>query len=126
MKLPPMNSIKVLAVLFVLLLAGQTVNGQASCEDLIEYVKSESYGSTYYSYNSEAIRQVTFYEVRDDSFNTYYFAIVRFTSSYTDYIYQVGSNTKFNYSTSYLSSAGKAFWKYIQPYSDVLGCAPDF
>jgi len=27
---------------------------------------------------------------------------------------------------NYLNSAGKAFWKYIEPYSDNLSCAPDF
>lgn len=102
------------------------LNAQTSCSDIIEYVKSESYGSTYYSYDSDAISQVTFYEVTDDNYITYYFAIVRFTSSYTDYIYQVSSDTKFNYSIYYLDSAGKAFWNYIQPYNKQLGCAPDF
>lgn len=102
------------------------LNAQTSCSDIIKYVKSKSYGSTYYSYDSDAISQITFYEVSDDSYNTYYFAIVRFTSSYTDYIYQVGSNTKFNYSMDYMDSAGKAFWKYIQPYNENLNCAPNF
>lgn len=97
---------------------------QSSCEDLIAMVKSESYGSTYYSYNSDAISQVTFYEVSDNSYNRYYFAIVRFTNSYKDYIYQVGSNTKFNYSLAYLDSAGQAFWEYIEPYNQNLNCAP--
>jgi hypothetical protein len=36
------------------------------------------------------------------------------------------SNTKFNYSRNYLNSAGKAFWEYIHPYNETLGCAPDF
>lgn len=103
-----------------------TINAQSSCQDIIDYVKSEGYGSTYYSYSSDAITQVTFYDVTDDSYNTYYFAIVRFTSSYTDYIYQVGSNTRNNYSMDYLNSAGKAFWNYIEPYSDNLGCGPNF
>jgi len=35
-------------------------------------------------------------------------------------------NTKFNYSVNYLTSAGKAFWDYIQPYNKNLGCAPDY
>ena len=100
-------------------------NAQTSCADLIDYVESESYGTTYYSYNSDAISQVTFHEVTDDSYNTYYFAIVRFTSSYKDYIYQVSSNTKFNYSMDYLDSAGKAFWNYIQPHNQNLNCAPN-
>ncbi|WP_426429957.1 hypothetical protein ACPX19_10495 [Winogradskyella sp. HB-48] len=100
------------------------VNAQ-SCSELLELVKSKSYGVTYYSYDSEAISQVTFYEV-SENYETYYFAVVRFTSSYKQYIYQVGSNTKFNYSLNYMDSAGKAFWNYIHPYNDVLGCAPNF
>lgn len=102
----------------------QTVNAQSSCSELLDYVESKGYGSTYYSYNSDAISQVTFYDITDENYNTYYFAVVRFTSSYTDYIYQVGSNTKFNYTMNYNNSAGKAFWNYIEPYSDVLGCGP--
>ena len=98
---------------------------QVSCAEIIDYVKSKSYGTTYYSYTSEAIRQVTFYQIMGDNYRTYYFAIVQFTSSYKEYIYQVGSNTKFNYSLEYLDSAGKAFWNYIQPYNQNLGCAPD-
>lgn len=101
-----------------------------SCEEIMEFVKSKDYGTTYTSYNSKAISRVTFYTVYID-YQAYYFAIVCFKRneySYncSDYIYQVGSNTKLNYSMNYLDSAGKAFWKYIQPYSDVLGCSPNF
>ena len=63
-------------------------------------------------------------------YQTYYFAIVCFKQKYSygcnEYIYQVASNTKFNYSYNYLNSAGKAFWKYIQPYNENLDCAPNF
>tara|TARA_R110002096_G_scaffold201778_1_gene386332 strand:+ start:40 stop:405 length:366 start_codon:yes stop_codon:yes gene_type:complete len=104
----------------------ESTYAQMSCSELMEYVKSESYGTTYYSYDSDAITQVTFHEITDENYNTYYFAIVRFTSSYKDYIYQVSSNTKFNYSMDYLDSAGKAFWNYIQPHNENLNCAPDF
>ena len=100
-----------------------------TCEEWIEFVKSESYGTTYNSYNSDAISKVTFYDVIID-YKSYYFAIVCFKkkNSYSckEYIYQVASNTKFNYSFNYISSAGKAFWKYIQPYNENLGCAPNF
>lgn len=115
----------IIVSLFVLSLCFN-LNAQTSCSELISYVKANGYGTTYYSYDSDAISQVTFYEVTDDNYTTYYFAIVRFTSSYTDYIYRVGSNTKSNYSFNYMDSAGKAFWKYIQPYNEVLDCAPDF
>ena len=103
-------------------------NGQ-SCEEMMKFVKSKSYGSTYSSYNSEAISKVTFYDVMID-YKTYYFAIVCFKNKYSydcnEYIYQVGSNTKFNYSMDYYDSAGKAFWKHIQPYNETLECAPNF
>lgn len=113
-------------LLVALIIGCLSTSAQTSCYEIIDYVKSKSYGTTYYSYNSDAISQVAFYNFTDDSYNTYYFAIVRFTSSYNEYIYQVGSNTKFNYSLNYNNSAGKAFWEYIQPYNDNLNCAPDF
>ncbi|MFW5983257.1 MAG: hypothetical protein ACOCQ4_02060 [bacterium] len=100
------------------------------CEEIMEYVKNEGgNGTTYTSYNSDAISKVTFYQTTVD-YNTLYFAIVCFKQDYSygcsEYIYQVGSNTKFNYSINYLNSAGKAFWEYIQPHNENLGCAPDF
>ena len=116
---------KKILITLVFLFGLSTSNAQSTCQELIDYVKSESYGTTYMSYNSDAISQVTFYTVVD-GYDYYYFAIVRFANSYQDYIYQVASNTKSNYSMNYLTSAGKAFWKYIQPYNDNLNCAPDF
>jgi len=99
-----------------------------TCNEIMEYVKSKDYGTTYTSYNSEAISKVTFYQITID-YQLRYFAIVCFKSKYSygckEYIYQVGSNTKFYYSNNYLNSAGKAFWEYIHPYRKVLGCAPD-
>ena len=115
----------IFAILFGLSL--MSVKAQ-SCEEFMSFVKNESYGSSFYSYTSDAISYVTFYDVLID-YQYYYFAIVCFKNDYSgcsEYIYQVGSNTKSNYSMSYLSSAGKAFWKHIQPYNNVLGCAPNF
>lgn len=114
-----------LAVTFSFLIA----NAQ-TCDEIMDYVKKEGgYGTTYTSYNSEAISKVTFYQLTVD-YKTLYFAIVCFKKEYSyscsEYIYQVGSNTKFNYSLNYLNSAGKAFWDYIQPYNENLGCAPNF
>ncbi|WP_418502500.1 hypothetical protein [Flagellimonas sp.] len=100
-----------------------------SCEEMMDFVKSKSYGSTFYSPNSEAVSRVTFYDIYLD-YKSYYFAIVCFKRKYayqcSEYIYQVASNTKMYYSMNYMDSAGKAFWKYIQPYNENLGCAPDF
>lgn len=101
-----------------------------SCAEIMDYVKKEGgYGTTYTSYNSDAISKVTFYQVSVD-YQTLYFAIVCFKKKYSyscsEYIYQVGSNTKFHYSLNYLNSAGEAFWNYIQPYNENLGCAPSF
>jgi hypothetical protein len=113
----------VLAVIFSVGIEAQ------SCEEMMEFVKSESYGSTFHSYDSDAISKVTFYSVYMD-YKTYYFAIVCFKRKYayqcSEYIYQVASNTQTNYTMNYRQSAGKAFWKYIQPYNKNLGCAPDF
>src|SRR5690606_32801360 len=109
---------------WVLFLGLLNVNAQSSCEEVMKYVKSSGYGSTYTTYDSEAISKVTFYQISID-YKTHYFAIVCFKKSYscTEYIYQVGSETKLNYSLNYLSSAGEAFWKYIQPYNANLKCA---
>ena len=100
-----------------------------TCEELMESIKENHYGTTYNSYTSEAISKVTFYEVMID-YKTFYFAIVCFKSEYSygcsEYLYQVAYDTKLNYSMSYLDSAGKAFWNYIQPYNQILDCAPDF
>jgi len=97
-----------------------------SCQEWMNYVKSESYGT---SNNSDAISKVTFYNVYID-YQTYYFAIVCFNKEYSygcnEYIYLVGSNTKMNYSINYYESVGKAFWNYIQPYNENLGCATNF
>lgn len=108
------------------LLLTYTSTGQ-SCTEVMEYVKSKSHGTTYSSINSEAISRVTFHKLYND-YQYYYFAIVCFKSDYfgcTEYIYQVSSSTESYYSTYYLTSAGKAFWKYIQPHNNNLGCAPN-
>lgn len=109
-------------------LSGFFTNAQ-SCEEYIELVKSKDYGTTYTSYTSTAISKVTFYDIMID-YKTYYFAIVCFKKEYAytcnEYIYLVSSNTKMNYSLNYMESAGKAFWKYIHPYNQNLGCAPNF
>ena len=120
---------KTLISILVIFFTTITVKAQ-TCEEVMEYVKKEGgYGTTYTSYNRDAISKVTFYQVTVD-YKTLYFAIVCFKKKYSyscsEYIYQVGSNTKFNYSINYLNSAGKAFWEYIQPYNKNLGCAPDF
>ena len=107
-----------------------TINSYSqTCSEIMDFVKSKSSGTTYTSYDSEAISKVTFYNVYVDS-KTLYFAIVCFKKKYSlscsEYIYQVGSNTKFNYSLDHYDSAGKAFWKHIQPYNENLKCAPTF
>lgn len=108
------------------LLSGGEVYSQ-SCSELMDFVKSEDYGTTYTSYSSDAISKVTFYDVSID-YEQYYFAIVCFKRDYggcAEYIYQVASSTKMNYSMNYLNSAGKAFWNYINPYNSNLSCGPE-
>lgn len=115
-------------LILILIVALTTISAKAqTCEEIMAYVKKEGgYGTTYTSYNSDAISKVTFYEITID-YKTHYFAIVCFKNKYSfrcsEYIYQVGSSTRLNYSRNYLSSAGKAFWKYIQPYNKHLSCA---
>ncbi len=100
-----------------------------SCEELMDFVKSKDYGTTYTSFDSEAISKVTFYTVSIE-YQTHYFAIVCFKKEYSfscnEYIYQVSSSTQSNYSLDHYDSAGKAFWKHIQPYSGNLDCSPSF
>lgn len=117
---------KLLFSLWIIFSSG-VATGQ-SCEELIEFVRNDSYGNTYSSPLSDAISEVSFYTTTIE-YKTYYFAIVCFKAKYsygcTEYIYQVGSNTKVNYSMNYLNSAGEAFWKYIQPHHRNLKCSPD-
>jgi hypothetical protein len=117
-------------LILVLILGMSTTHVVAqTCDEMMEYVKNNAYGSTFYSYNSDAITKVTFYQLYID-YESYYFAIVCFKQKYSytcnEYIYQVASDTKLNYSMNYLQSAGEAFWDFIQPYSGVLGCSPSF
>ena len=106
-----------------------TIQGfSQSCDEMMDYVKKGNFGTTYNSYSSSVIQKVTFYDKMID-YQSYYFAIVCFKNDFygcSEYIYQVGSRTKFNYSLDYYSSAGKAFWKHIEPYNANLDCAPDF
>jgi len=99
-----------------------------SCEEQIEYLQDNYYGSSYSSPTSTAISKVTFYSTTID-YSSVYFAVVCFKSKYSygcnEYLYQVGSSTKMNYSLNYLDSAGKAFWSYIEPYGSNSPCAPD-
>ena len=99
-----------------------------TCDELMKYVKSKSYPTTFQSPLSDAISKVSFFEIVEDM-NFYYYAIVCFKrSDYScvEYIYQVGSNTKLNYSLNYQKSAGHAFWTYIQPYNKSLRCGANF
>ena len=69
--------------LFLLFALFASVNSNSqSCEELMEYVKSKSYGSTYSSYTSDAIQKVTFYDVMID-YKTHYFAVVCFKRKYS-------------------------------------------
>lgn len=118
---------KTKTVFFLLYLVVSNLLAQTSCEDFMKSIEDNNYGSTYTSYDSTAISSVTFYGVTLN-YSYRYFAVVCFKPKYgyscNKYIYEVSSQTKVNYSLAYLNSAGKAFWKYIEPYNKVLGCAP--
>lgn len=120
---------KKILIVFILIVSSSQINAQ-TCKEIMEFVKSKDYGTTYNSYTSTAISKVTFYSIYID-YQYHYFAIVcikpnEYSYNCNEYIYKVGSDTKLKYSMEYLNSAGKAFWKYIEPYSDVLDCSPKF
>lgn len=97
------------------------------CDQIMAYVKRYGTETTYNIFSSDALSRVSFYELTID-YSTLYFAVVCFKTQYygcNEYIYQVGSTTRSNFSIYYYQSAGKAFWNYIHPYRNVLGCAPN-
>lgn len=114
-------------ILLVILTSSFCIVKSQSCEEVMKQVKAKSSGMTFTSFNSDAISKVTFYDITVD-YQNLYFAIVCFKSknsfNCSEYIYQVSSNTKMYYSSNYLTSAGEAFWKYIQPHNTNLGCGP--
>ena len=105
-----------------------TVNAQVNCDELmtqVEYLGSES-KMTYSSSSSTVISKVSFYNITAD-YKTTYWAIVCIKNDgngCTKYIYKVNSQTRSNYAMNYRNSAGKAFWKYINPHSINLKCSP--
>jgi len=117
---------KVIYIFLIFFLNSLFIHAQ-SCDEIAKLVKSRSAGVIYYSSNSEAISSVTFYDFIE-GYKHYYFAIVKFNHNYLfkEYLYQVDSKTKMWYSLEYMKSAGKAFWKYIEPHNTTLNCAPDF
>jgi hypothetical protein len=104
------------------------LSGQSG-QELINSLKNEYDGYTYYSDYSASIADVTFYQV-DGDYETIYYAIVCFrreNSTYCDeYIYQVEYYTEDDYALDFEYSAGEAFWNHIEPFSDVLDCGPGF
>jgi hypothetical protein len=124
-----MKKIQITLTLLITFTTIDTTYAQ-TCDDLISYIKSIGKGETYSSINSDAISNVTFYDAIIIDYQSYYFAIVCFKRKdlfgCSEYIYQVDSDTKYNYSSSLIFSAGKAFWEHIHPYNKHLGCAPNF
>lgn len=121
---------KKISLITIFIICTITSFAQSRCRELMETIKEKGYGTTYSSdLTSDAISKVTFYEITVD-YNTLYFAIVCFKREYSyecsEYLYQVGSNTKYNYSMNYMQSAGKAFWKFIEPYNKNLKCGAKF
>jgi hypothetical protein len=110
---------KIGLVLTMIVLFVGNINAQ-SCSEIKNYVERNAYGTTYSSPSSTAISSATFYSLNEDGAQKY-FAIVCFKSSGC-YIYQVGSRTESNYSSTYSSSAGSAFNNYIRPFNSNLGC----
>jgi len=80
----------------LLIIVGVNTAKAQNCGELMEYVKSKSWGTEYVGYNSDAISKVTFYEITRN-YQTLYFAVVCFKKEYSfscaEYIYQVNANT---------------------------------
>ncbi len=106
-----------------------TSNSKKNCNTLIRSFKAKYNGDRYNSPSSSSISSVTFYNINIDR-RINYFAIVCFKNSNNnycnEYLYQVSLQTKELYSTFYRNSAGKAFWKYVNPHKKNLLCSPDF
>ena len=105
-----------------------TYSKKTSCDDFIKTLRDNISSNTYTSYDSSSIALVEFYSTIIDN-QYHYYAIVCFytkNGGCTDFIYQVSSNTEYYYSSNYKISAGKAFWKYIQPYKNNLSCSAQF
>lgn len=114
--------------LLLLIIVSININAQ-DCKEIMDFVKLKSNGTAYTSYTSDAITKVTFYTVSVD-YKTLYFVIVCFKKKYSyscnEYIYQVSSGTKLKYALDHYDSAGKAFWKHIEPYNQSINCGANF
>ena len=108
-------------LLIVLFVCSQTLFAQDDCDELIEYLTTNYNGRAYANPSSSSIEEVVFYSYYDDN-ATYYYAIVEFTTSYDKFVYQVDNLTEDDYAENYSESAGRAYWDYIEPHKDFLGC----
>ena len=110
----------ILLLLLGLFLLSTNIQAQTTyCSDLVEYVEDEGsyYGADSF-YSSSALSKITWYEV-----DGAYYALVRFTSSYTSYIYGGFSYGDYRKVRSYIkdaSSAGSAFHNSLGKYK--LNC----
>jgi hypothetical protein len=70
-------------LILILVVMFSSIDAKAqSCKEFISYVKAKSYGTTYSSFDSDAISKVTFYQV-SENYQTLHFAIVCFKQKYS-------------------------------------------
>jgi hypothetical protein len=75
------TQMKYLILILVVMFSSIDAKAQ-SCKEFISYVKAKSYGTTYSSFDSDAISKVTFYQV-SENYQTLHFAIVCFKQKYS-------------------------------------------
>ena len=100
-------------------------NAQISCDELTKTIKDNAdHIATDRSYFDDAISKVSFYSLEIE-YDEYYFALVSFQSNiFKEYTYQIPKEAMRNYRSSYFEDSAEKFWKYIQPYNQVLDCSP--
>lgn len=112
----------VIAVLF----SAKITTAQTSCSKIKSYVKLESKGDALQIINNSFLSKITFHEFTDQYNKSHYYAIVRFTNTYKDYVYQVNADTKRSFKEQYRKDPKKAFMNLIHPYNNRLYCGPNF
>ncbi|MDC1284262.1 hypothetical protein N8Z19_02500 [Saprospiraceae bacterium] len=112
-----------LGLLFVLSISVASYSQNNSCDEIKRFIESNG---TYLNHDlargSTSISSIYFYEhTPEDSYTANYYAIVKFTSSLTTYIYAIDYYSYSSYMTSSTRSAGEKFHVYIREHN-MLDC----
>ena len=106
-----------------------TFSQAQTCDQIVEYVENNSFGTMKIVPGSEAIHSYSFRQLTDSNYQRHYFFIVRFRikNSYQPskkYIYELPRDMSQEYLIKSINmySYGKAFWALIEPYGEHLNC----